>query len=208
MTRAALGVVPALGRGALIRERLSERTLLGHAVDALRDVVDATLVVADAATAFPDDLGGSHRRVVLPADLDALRAALRAAPVVVVHDPLCPLTPTAFLADLAGRSTAAAAVVAGRPVTDTVKAVDGGAVTGTVDRAGLFLVTSPVVAPGPVLAGLDDLTAALSSPASLVAAIRDRVEVETVVAPGETARVEDADDARVLAALARPARHR
>ncbi|WP_238694411.1 2-C-methyl-D-erythritol 4-phosphate cytidylyltransferase [Nocardioides daphniae] len=54
---------------------------------------------------------------------------------VVLHDPLCPMTPADFIAACVLRAvTEDVVVVAVRPVTDTVKTVDDGAVGETVDR--------------------------------------------------------------------------
>ncbi|MFC6344489.1 hypothetical protein ACFP8W_21080, partial [Nocardioides hankookensis] len=47
----------------------------------------------------------------------------------VLHDPLCPMTPPAFIADCLARAVERGCVVVGvRPVTDTVKVVDDGVV--------------------------------------------------------------------------------
>ena len=51
----------------------------------------------------------------------------------------------------------AAAVVPAVPVTDTVKESEDGLLGETIDREGLVSVTSPLVLPATVVAGLDDL---------------------------------------------------
>ncbi len=74
----------------------------------------------------------------------------------VLHDALCPMTPAAFIADCVARAVDEDRVVVGvRPVTDTVKVVEGGFVGATVDRAELWTVASPVVLPASVVAELD-----------------------------------------------------
>src|SRR6478735_5640782 len=58
--------------------------------------------------------------------------------MLVVHDPLCPLTPTAFLEEAIAESERTGAVVVGvRPVTDTVKEQADERLGSTVDRDGL-----------------------------------------------------------------------
>jgi len=124
----------------------------------------------------------------------------------VLHDSLCPLTPPDFITSCAERAIETGAVVVGvRPVTDTIKRVDDGFVGETLDREGLLAVCSPVVLPAAVLADLGDLDArpALHSGdlTDLVAELRRRYDVQTVEAPPTAARVNGADDVRLLEAL-------
>ena len=66
----------------------------------------------------------------------------------VLHDPLCPMTPPAFIAACVARAVDRGCVVVGvRPVTDTVKVVTDGVVGETVDRDALVTVVSPIVLP-------------------------------------------------------------
>lgn len=125
---------------------------------------------------------------------------------LVLHDPLCPMTPPAFLAACVDRSIEADAVVVGvRPVTDTVKRVEDGVLGETVDRDGLVAVCSPVVLPPDVLADL----AAHPIPTDLVALLallraRYPERVELLEAPPAARRVASAEDIRVLQALTAP----
>ena len=124
---------------------------------------------------------------------------------VVLHDPLCPLTPPDFIAGCVAHATdTGRIVVAVRPVTDTVKVVEGGYVGDTVDRDGLLQVVSPVVLPATVVASLDGLPS--TDLAALVTVLAERFEVQAVEAPPAARRVVDADDLRLLEALtgARP----
>lgn len=122
---------------------------------------------------------------------------------VVLHDPLCPLTPPAFIADCLAASASSGAVVVGvRPVTDTVKRVEDGYVGGTVDRDGLLQVVSPVVLPPAVVAALDGLPT--SDLAELVGLLTGRFPVEPLEAPAEARRVAEPDDVRLLEALTSP----
>lgn len=137
---------------------------------------------------------------------------------VVLHDPLCPMTPPAFLARCADRAAVEDRIVVGvRPVTDTVKevaATPGGDVLGaTVDRDALVAVCSPVVLPPAVVADLFADGAGLPSTdfVALVTTLRERygdARVELVEAPPEARRVASEEDIAVLAALTDPRRAR
>lgn len=119
---------------------------------------------------------------------------------VVLHDPLCPLTPPDFIAGCLAEAVEQDAVVVGvRPVTDTVKHVEGGVVGATVDREGLLAITSPVVLPAGVVAALDGLPS--TDFAELVTALAARFPVRTREAPSEGRRVAGTEDLRVLEAL-------
>lgn len=122
---------------------------------------------------------------------------------VVLHDPLCPMTPAGFLAACVARAVERDVVVVGvRPVTDTVKESAGGFVGETVDRAGLLVVASPVVLPASVVAQLDALPSL--DFAELVEALRARFPLETAEAPPSARRVATEDDVRLLEALTTP----
>jgi 2-C-methyl-D-erythritol 4-phosphate cytidylyltransferase len=130
-------------------------------------------------------------------------AALVDGPLVL-HDPLCPLTPPAFVVACVERAVESAAVVVGvRPVTDTVKETEGAYVGPTLDRARLTQVAAPVVLPAAVVAALDGLPT--TDLAALVADLATRFPVETLEAPAEARRVASEDDLRLLEALTRPA---
>ncbi|WP_298753756.1 2-C-methyl-D-erythritol 4-phosphate cytidylyltransferase [uncultured Nocardioides sp.] len=128
-------------------------------------------------------------------------ALVEAEEPVVLHDPLCPMTPADFIASCVERCAATqAVVVAVRPVTDTLKSVDGdGVVEGTVDRETMRQVTSPIVLPASVVAGLEGLPS--TDFATLAAELASRYPVVTMQAPPEGRRVGDEDDVRVLEAL-------
>jgi 2-C-methyl-D-erythritol 4-phosphate cytidylyltransferase len=121
---------------------------------------------------------------------------------VVLHDPLCPMTPPDFIAACLARAVDRACVVVGvRPVTDTVKVVADGVVGETLDRGSLVAVASPVVLPAEVVAALDGLPS--TDFVELVAALRARFPVELVEAPPSARRVGSEEDVRVLEALTR-----
>lgn len=151
---------------------------------------------------------------VLPG-LEPSALAEEVADVLVLHDPLCPLTPADFIRALVDRAASTGQVLVGcRPVTDTLKTVHGDLVGSTVDRDAFLVVTSPVVLSWPgghtepahpvVLAeladrvGRDDLV-------DLVAWLRTRHEVALVEAPSAGRRVDD-DSAVLLLEAATPPR--
>jgi len=117
---------------------------------------------------------------------------------LVLHDPLCPLTPPSFIAECV-RAAGRAVVVAVRPVTDTVKSVQDGYVGRTVDRDRLTQVVSPVVLPPAVVQELDGLPT--TDLAELAAGLAERYPVVTLEAPPSARRVSGEDDLRVLEAL-------
>lgn len=110
----------------------------------------------------------------------------------VVLDPLCPLVPAAFVAELVERVAQTGRPHVGtRPVTDTMKVLSQGLVGETVDRESLVQLVSPVVLPESVQ--LPDTIA------ELVAGLADVVLVE---APPLARRVSDRSELDLLEALA------
>lgn len=120
---------------------------------------------------------------------------------VVLHDPLCPMTPPDFLARCVAVAAERDVVAIGvRPVTDTLKSVLEGELGATVDRDQMIAVCSPIVLP-PEVAG--SLTGGLPATdfVTLTGVLRERYEVEFVEAPAAARRIASAEDVRVLAAL-------
>jgi len=120
---------------------------------------------------------------------------------VVLHDPLCPLTPAAFISDAIDAAGDGAVAVGVRPVTDTVKTVTGALVGETVDRDSLWTVTSPVVLPAAVASALAD-EPDLTDFAALVTSLREEFEVVFVEGPSLGRRIEDGSALLLLEAFA------
>ena len=174
-----LGVVPVDGRGSLPFALVHGESLVAAASWALT-----------TAGAELYDYGVPH---------DVVR---RSGRPLVVHDPLCPLTPVEFLVEAIAESERTGAVVVGvRPVTDTVKEYDGTRLGRTVDREGLVCVTSPVVLPATVVEATDELVT--DDLAELVDALASRFPLRTLDAPPLGRRVGSQDDLDLLAALSR-----
>ncbi|HET7683325.1 MAG TPA: hypothetical protein VFK34_06630 [Marmoricola sp.] len=178
-----LGWVPVEGRGSLPFALVHGESLVATATWALEE---AGVQLVDQGT-----------------DPELVR---RSGRPLVLHDPLCPMTPPAFLVEAIELSVRTGAVVVGhRPVTDTVKPLsgdlDGGLLGETVDRSALVGVTSPVVIPGAVLAELDRLRT--DDFAALVDDLARRFEVRLLQAPSAGRRVHEEADLPVLEALTR-----
>ncbi|MCH1865934.1 2-C-methyl-D-erythritol 4-phosphate cytidylyltransferase [Nocardioides sp. CFH 31398] len=176
----ALGVVLDEGRGTLPYAVVHGTALVACAAEALAAAgVDAV----DAGTPW---------------------ARVRATGAdVVLHDALCPLTPPAFLVGcLEAAREQDAAVVAVRPVTDTVRTLAPGdppRLGELVDRDGLVAVASPVVLPASVVASYDGWPP--TDPVELVASLRQRGTPVLLEAPAVGRRVTGEDDLRVLEAV-------
>ncbi|GAA3646482.1 hypothetical protein GCM10022237_02440 [Nocardioides ginsengisoli] len=129
---------------------------------------------------------------------------------LLLHDPLCPMTPPEFLRHCAERAAVADRIVVGvRPVTDTVKEAHGETLGATVDRESLVAVCSPVVLPAGVVADLLGGDGRLPSTdfVALVTTLRERYgdgRVALVEAPPTARRVASADDLALLEALTDP----
>jgi 2-C-methyl-D-erythritol 4-phosphate cytidylyltransferase len=174
-----LGWVPVEGRGSLPFALVHGESLVAAASWALGE---AGVVLFDASVTF-----------------DQVRESGRA---LVLHDPLCPLTPVDFLQDAVARCEETGAVVVGfRPVTDTVKRLQGDTLGETVDRTGLRAVTTPVVVPAAVLATLERLDA--SDFPALVATLASHGEIAWLESPPLSRRVVDVADIADLEALSR-----
>ena len=187
----ALGVVAVEGRGSLPFALVHGESLVAAASWALStagvDIVDATTSPA---------------------------AVRESGEMLVVHDPLCPLTPVEFVEQAVDACARSGAVVVGvRPVTDTVKELQGdqGDHGDRGDRVGrthareeLMVVASPVVLPPAVVAALEGLET--DDFAVWVAGLAKRFPVRFLEAPPLARRIGSVEDLAVLEALSRAAR--
>ena len=121
---------------------------------------------------------------------------------LLVHDPLCPLTSTEFLAEVrrAGHHKPGVSLAAFRPVTDTVKTVVDERIHGTIDREGLAALIAPVLIAAPILraavASADEPP--LDHFGELLSWLRSRGPVELVKGPSLARRVDDASAVNLL----------
>lgn len=181
---------------------------LGLVLDAGRGSLPFALIHGEALVACASWALGEAG--VTPVDVGTgWEALVESGEPVVLHDPMCPMTPASFIAACVSSSVERDRVVVGvRPVTDTVKTVVDGAVGETLDRAELAAVAAPVVLPASVVAGLDGpdgpgLSGAVDL-SELVGRLRERYEVDLVEAPPQARRVASEEDVRVLEALTAP----
>jgi 2-C-methyl-D-erythritol 4-phosphate cytidylyltransferase len=175
---------------------------LGTVVEVDRGSLPFTLIHGEALVAAAAWALGEAE--VLPVDLPVTWDAIaEAGEPYVLHDALCPMTPPAFIAECVETAlTREVVVVAVRPVTDTVKQVDGEVVLGTLDRDGLVEVVSPIVLPAGVVAALHE--APTTDFAALASDLARRFPIVTVPAPASAARVRTVEDVRILEALTTP----
>lgn len=171
--RRPLGWVPVEGRGSLPFALVYGESLVATASWALGE---AGVDLVDQAVSF-----------------EQVRESGLA---LVLHDPLCPLTPVRFLQEAIALAAVTGQAVAGyRPVTDTVKELTGDLLGETVDRSELVSITSPVVLPPVVLAGLEELPGDFAELVGALAGVR------LLEAPAVGARIRDEADLVVLEAL-------
>jgi 2-C-methyl-D-erythritol 4-phosphate cytidylyltransferase len=200
----ARAVVPLDGRGSLVFETLHDEPLYLGAVRTLGRVFGEIVIRVEASQAHRvrtevSGLGHAIRVLEIGPWWDDLRTA--AAGPLLVHDPLCPLTPDESLSSLLERAgDGATSYAAVRPVTDTVKTAASGRITGTIDRSGLMALASPTVIARPVMerAVADDTPPPLDDLARLVAWLRDRGKVELSHAPSLARRVDDVSAVHLL----------
>ena len=202
-----LGLVPLLGREPLALEPFGAGPLFLAAVQALYDAVSGPVYVV--TTPGVGRLSALHRSVnpsayvaVSVADArDLLKTAQAAQQSVLIHDPLCPIVSTSFLNELSARAENGEAVVAVRRVVDTIKSTADGAISATVDREAVRVVSSPVAAPAQRILSLGDLDTVLRGHDVLVQALRKTGGVSFVGAPAAGRRVEDMSALDLIAAF-------
>jgi 2-C-methyl-D-erythritol 4-phosphate cytidylyltransferase len=176
---------------------------LGLVVDDGRGSLPFALIHGDALVACAAwALGEAGVDLV---DLTVPWAGLaEAGEAVVLHDPLCPMTPADFVVEcVRAAEESDQVVVAVRPVTDTLKSLDGTLVGPTVDRDTVRQVASPIVLPATVVGRLDGLPT--TDFAALVAWLAGRFGVRLIEAPASARRVGSLEDIRLLEALTVPA---
>jgi 2-C-methyl-D-erythritol 4-phosphate cytidylyltransferase len=196
---AVLGVVPTVGRSQFCGLKLAGEPLFVHACRTLAGIpgVRTSLVASDGAA--PRLTGLSDVEVVGLGDVER-RLRFVGDGIVVVHDPLCPLTPAGWVRSMLERAESGGVLVAVRPVVDTLKSTRDEIVTGTVDRTELQVLSSPIVAPVAMLVDDPEVIPLLADPVALVERLRARYDVELVEAPSAAQRVDDPAGVELLAA--------
>lgn len=161
----ALGAVVEQGRGSLPFALIHGESLVACAAWALGD---AGVTAVDLGTEWA--------------------ALVDAEEPFVLHDPLCPMTPAAFIAACVDRAVELDRVVV------AVQPAPGEGVTTSV--------ASPIVLPASVVAALDALPEVDFT--RLAEALATRFRIERVPAPVQAARVRSPEDVDALEALTKP----
>ena len=197
------GLLAVGRRGELPFRLLHGEPLYARALRALAEVAGPVMVAVDV----PDRSRVSEdvERWGLTASVfagdewwDAVRAS---GAGLLVHDPLCPLISAEFLRSVVeqGRARPHVSFAAVRPVTDTLKAVVDGQISGTIDREGLAAVSSPALVSSEVVGGdVGEKAPPVHDFAELVRWLRLRGEVKLVGAPSLGRRVEHAGAVHLL----------
>lgn len=163
MTAAAAAVIVAAGRGERLGGTLPKAFVLVAGIPMLlrtvrrvelAPVVDRVIVVVrgpdvERARALLDTNGVRKVAAIVPGGLhrqDSVSAGLAHvgdAPVSVVHDGARPLVTPALMTAVVEAAAETGAAAAGVPVRETVKLIDGGDATQTLDRDRLWIARTP-----------------------------------------------------------------
>jgi 2-C-methyl-D-erythritol 4-phosphate cytidylyltransferase len=203
-------IIVAGGRGSRFGRpkqyaELEGRRLIDWAVQAAAAVCDGIVVVlpaADVATtpvvgADAVTAGGASRSASVRAGLAFVPAS---AAIVVVHDAVRPLASTRlWTAVVNAVAEGADAAIPGVEVTDTIKRVQGGQATETLDRSQLVAVQTPQAFASSAIRAAHASAADATDDAALV----ERAGGRVVVVPGElhNVKVTSPADLDIVAAL-------
>lgn len=197
-------------RSELVPEALEAEPVpaSGVVVDQGRGALPFALIHGESLVATAAWAAGEAGIELLDASLGWDVVVEREEPLVL-HDPLCPMAPPAFLSSCVRQAVVEQAVVVGvRPVTDTVKVVQGDLVGATLGRDELVVVCSPIVLPPAVLAAVVEAGGPPDPDfAGTVSWLRAQGHpVRLVEAPVGARRVTGRDDIAVLEAQTTPTR--
>jgi hypothetical protein len=187
-------VVPVARAGSLALAELAGEPLLLRALSAVSAAgLDPVVVTDDLASVRP--VLGDAAPLLGIADLGA---SVGQRGTLLVHDPLCPLTPPSMLVSMSALGADGVAAVAVLAMTDTVKTTAGNVVTGTIERAAVAAVASPFV--GPTELVLQAGGTLLDLP-GLVRRLRGQVRIELVAAAAQCARVSEPSELELLSSV-------
>ncbi|HVA14545.1 MAG TPA: bifunctional 2-C-methyl-D-erythritol 4-phosphate cytidylyltransferase/2-C-methyl-D-erythritol 2,4-cyclodiphosphate synthase [Stellaceae bacterium] len=120
----------------IAHQRIDRLRVVFHPED--RDLYDAAIAGLDL---LPPVAGGAARQDSARLGLESLEALAPAR--VLIHDAARPFIDHAVIDRVLDALDQAPAVIPALPIADTVKRGEGGLVTGTLDRAGLWRVQTP-----------------------------------------------------------------
>lgn len=193
--------LPLLGRPVL--RHAAEALLAAGGVELLQPVCapgEETRVagILDGLPALPPVPGGETRQASVRAGLEALASRNPAPAIVLVHDAARPVIPRGTVPALLAALERVPGAIPAQPVADTLKHGEGGVITATVPRAGLFRAQTPqAFRLAPLLAAHRAATAEATDDAQLLEAAGEPVALvpgaETnvkITFPEDLARVE------------------
>lgn len=165
---------------------LADRPVAHWSVAACRPVATGVVLVVPAGS--EEDQGDCGADTVVaggPTRSASVRCGLAAVPeradVIIIHDAARPLAPPTLFAAVADAAADTGAAICALPVRDTIKRVDGGLVTETLDRSALVAVQTPQA----FGAGLLRRAHASGAEATDDAALVERLGVPVRVVPGD-----------------------
>lgn len=138
-----------------------------------------------------------NRRSALRTVVEQVLAAVEGDGYVVV-DERCPGLDAETLRGIVVAAGDGRPHVGVRPVTDTVKRLRAGAVTGTVDRAALVQLASPLVVPERYTAAVGGAVGGAGSLVDLAARVAALTDVVRIEVPAGARRISDVADLRLL----------
>lgn len=159
--------------------RHAAMALLPH-VDVLQPVGSDPLLpeALKGLDVLPPVEGGAERHDSVRAGLEALAKLPEPPDVVLVHDGARPCVPAAVIARTLEALETHDGVIPALPVSDTLKKVDNGIITGTVSREGLWRAQTPQGFSFPLLRDLHDRhRTALTDDAGLLEAEGHKVAI-------------------------------
>jgi 2-C-methyl-D-erythritol 4-phosphate cytidylyltransferase/2-C-methyl-D-erythritol 2,4-cyclodiphosphate synthase len=125
-------------------EALRRHPQIGDIVVVLDPLLEDLAVTAlDGLTVGPLVAGGSDRQSSVLAGLEALATLATPPDLVLIHDAARPSTALAIIDAVIAALGAADGAIPALPVVDTLKQGNGGLITGTVPREGLFRAQTP-----------------------------------------------------------------
>ena len=152
-----LGGVPVIVRAMSVFSNLAEVccVVVVCGADRSQSISDAVAsLVGDAKICWAE--GGERRQDSVRQGLTALDSMGCAADMVAIHDGARPLAESTLLAEGLSVARVLGAAVPVVPVTDSVKRVENGLVSGSVDRSSLFATQTPQVFKREVIAAAHD----------------------------------------------------
>jgi 2-C-methyl-D-erythritol 4-phosphate cytidylyltransferase len=126
---------------------LADRPVAQWSVAACRSVSTGVVLVVPSGFEGQGDCGAERVVVGGPTRSASVRSGLAVVPaeadVIIVHDAARPLAVKALFDAVVAAATENGAAICALPVSDTIKRVEGGLVTATLDRSELVAVQTP-----------------------------------------------------------------